>query len=450
MQKAFTLTGVWWLPSKPDYQIAGTLTFEPDGHTTLELIGTFKKITDYKADHPEIILGVTTEGKPVTLYRCFEHSTKLNNVFTRTSYYAVFLFTGVHFASAEDVRFHHMYFSLAGFDEWFNLPAVTRKSGISVWSVRYKKPKPITLFQGDKYVIDIASSVKSQQKGGLASIEHKYSIKVTIFEDTSIDNYLAIIADIQNFLSLCARDVVYPVEVNGRSVSASYKMKRMLRYSSIGVFYQLPIEPNRKKEIKKHDMMFHFTDIQDRAGALLQNWFTKAEALRPMHGLYFATVYNNRLYTENAFLSLAQAIEFYHRVTMVNYELPKSEHKKRLRSILDTAPVEYKDWLKEKLAYSNIPTLRKRLTDIATAYGEVISEVLTDEFIAKVANTRNYLTHYSDEKKKNVVSGEDLSRLTQQLKIVLEVCLFKEMGFRYDEIRVLIMKNRRARWYLGL
>ena len=38
--KAFSASGVWWLPEAPDEQTAGTVHFDPETGTQLELIGT--------------------------------------------------------------------------------------------------------------------------------------------------------------------------------------------------------------------------------------------------------------------------------------------------------------------------------------------------------------------------------------------------------------------------
>ena len=56
------------------------------------------------------------------------------------------------------------------------------------------------------------------------------------------------------------------------------------------------------------------------------------------------------------------------------------------------------------------------------------------DFIEKVVNTRNYLTHYDEELKEYAVFGEDLYLLTQKLRICAGVCLLKKVGFDSEEI----------------
>lgn len=80
MIEEFEHHGKWWLPNKPQGEIAGTLKFDPAKGSTLELIGSFNpnisNLTDYSS--PAIILGISTKGKQITLQNCFETSRNLN------------------------------------------------------------------------------------------------------------------------------------------------------------------------------------------------------------------------------------------------------------------------------------------------------------------------------------------------------------------------------------
>ena len=69
----FEYNGIWWLPENQDEKISGTLTFNTAEGAYLELIGSFKKIEDLnKVLNPNIILGITYNGKSITLYKCYE------------------------------------------------------------------------------------------------------------------------------------------------------------------------------------------------------------------------------------------------------------------------------------------------------------------------------------------------------------------------------------------
>ena len=58
-----------------------------------------------------------------------------------------------------------------------------------------------------------------------------------------------------------------------------------------------------------------------------------------------------------------------------------------------------------------------------------------------MVDTRNYQTHHDEDLKERAADGEDLYRLTQKLKMLLEVCLLTEIGFNLEEIKALFLRN---------
>jgi len=72
MTKEFTLRGEWFLPSSKDQRVHGVLTYHPKEGTSLELYGSLDGenfIPELK--NQQIILGLTSDSKQVTLCNCF-------------------------------------------------------------------------------------------------------------------------------------------------------------------------------------------------------------------------------------------------------------------------------------------------------------------------------------------------------------------------------------------
>jgi hypothetical protein len=76
------------------------------------------------------------------------------------------------------------------------------------------------------------------------------------------------------------------------------------------------------------------------------------------------------------FLNMVQALEAYHRrkEDMTQLDLPEKEHSMRVESIIGTVSPQYKEWLNDKLNYSNEISLRRRLKDILHIYEKIIAE----------------------------------------------------------------------------
>jgi RecG-like helicase len=130
---------------------------------------------------------------------------------------------------------------------------------------------------------------------------------------------------------------------------------------------------------------------------------------------------------------------------MNNFELPEEQHKKRIEEILKTVPQEYRNWLEEKLKYSNEKTLRKRLKELLDNFADILDNSIPDKdsFINKVVEWRNSLTHPERKTKEESKKGEELYNLSQKLKQLLEICLLKELGFSSDNIKNSISRNIR-------
>ncbi len=107
--------GVWWLPDEPEKRFYGILKFTPSEGAILDLMGSFRDIKDDILKHKEyeIILGISSDGKYITLYKCFEiRSTISLPGITSSSIYGEFVFVGFHFYKPEDIKFKKNAYSL--------------------------------------------------------------------------------------------------------------------------------------------------------------------------------------------------------------------------------------------------------------------------------------------------------------------------------------------------
>ncbi len=420
----------------------------------MDLTGSFKDIRDInKILESEIILGISSNGKNITLYNCFETKSSFSVPgFQTSSFYADMVFIGAHFQKSENIKFKSISVHYLHLDEWANISGfdIQRLPDREV-VIKYKLPEPIKASINDDYTIHIIIKAKGPTLSVVqkeVSITQKTYIQIKALEEKSFEEYMKVMYHIQNFLSLGVMEPVYPLIIEGTAEVCKNMIGDTPYYPPIEIFYRLTnISTTVSKTLLPLDMLFSFRDISDRFEGFLKNWFGKAELLEPVYDLYFGTLYNPRMYLQHQFLSLVQAIESYHRRIMKNYESPEEEHDKRIEEILNTIPEKNKEWLKSRLAYSNEPTLRERLRGIFDEYSEIVNNFIEDKktFIQKVVVTRNYLTHYDSSLKDQAAEREELYHITQKLKILLEVCLLAQLGFSFDDIKSLISRNRRYR-----
>ena len=110
MMDKFEYEGIWWLPDKPEKQVSGTLRFTPNEGAILDLIGSFKDTKEInKMLELEIILGISSNGKNITLHKCFETKSNVSVPGLLTSsFYANEVFVGAHFQKSEDIKFREL------------------------------------------------------------------------------------------------------------------------------------------------------------------------------------------------------------------------------------------------------------------------------------------------------------------------------------------------------
>jgi len=157
MIKEFEYDGIWWLPDNPRKQVSGTLRFTPDAGAVLDLIGSFKDIKDMnKTLDPEVILGVSSNGKNITLHKCFENKLSLSIPGLLTSsFYANLVFIGAHFQDLKYIKFKSISVHYLYLDEWVNIsgfdikPLRKEKEVI----IKYKQPEPFQANINDEFKV---------------------------------------------------------------------------------------------------------------------------------------------------------------------------------------------------------------------------------------------------------------------------------------------------------
>jgi hypothetical protein len=209
----------------------------------------------------------------------------------------------------------------------------------------------------------------------------------------------------------------------------------------------------KDKLIHPDNMPFSFDVISDRFELIFKNWFNKSPLLSPIFNLYFALHYNDKMYVEHRFLNLIACLESYHRRRFDGKYLSDNNYEKFKESIIESFPKvedenfqDFKAKFISGLEYGNELGLRKRLKIIISDNDQIISQYIENrgQFIEKVLDTRNYRTHFSKRLENFAISDyREFLDYNTKLKLLVELCIFKELGFELDEIDVIFKRNRR-------
>jgi hypothetical protein len=197
-------------------------------------------------------------------------------------------------------------------------------------------------------------------------------------------------------------------------------------------------------------MLFAFKDVANDFGTIIDRWLKVASELDSVCKLFFTVQYTPSMYLEQQFLGVVQAVESYHRRRNRKGIFPEEEHRALVKTILTHTAKEHRNWLHNRLRYSNEPTLRDRLRELVELTHDVslpLNSAATPSrkaFIQKVVDTRNFLTHYDSSLKNKAADGFELYRLTQVLSFLLQACFLLELGLPSERCAELI--RRTPRW----
>ena len=432
-QDTFTIEGHWWFPSNPSLVIPGILTHSPS-EIKLHLMGVLTNETTFVEQFEnEIILGLSTDGKPITLHKCSGiHYEFTGTEFSTSDYIVVFIFIGKHFSSRAEIQFKQIHLHLTHFDEWLRRSGF-QSSGSNPFSISYSLPETIKFQLNNQFSLSISFVVTSNRESvgeREEGVKQRAYFTVESNETVSFFSYEPILFDIKKFLSLACLHPVFPTQM-----VSSYPITENIPNTEI--FFSHPTMPDKIPEIHFSKMLFTFNDISNNLQQFFQNWINHREILEPIHNLYFATIYNAHTYLDQKFLQLSHALESYHRRTSNETEKSPQDHQTLLDDILSSVPDSHKEWLEGKLQHSNEISLRKRLKRLLEQFPFVLEgyEHSQGDFVNFIVDTRNYLTHYSNiSAKANLDDHDGLYTTCKYMELLIESCLLLTLGFTHVDI----------------
>lgn len=461
----FERVGQWWLPETPDRKISGILKFDTTNGGRLELLGTLVDIQEREQAWHPVILGKCLGGKLTLLNNSKIHSELTPEEVGITIFKTEIICDGIHLQDKNDLEFLSLSIHYSYLNQWVGISSfnIQRSSTTREITIDCKDKLAVTKVQLTENITLSIDVLFFKKENWVRDVQIHQTAYVTInFSDKHPLNEIEnIMRNFQNFLSFAMRYPVRPLSVNGvmigecfDSQDGTYKqgyvyVKLYRAHLDTMNNSQSALFPRESISFYS-DIIFDFNKISSKFEFLIKNWFEKADWLETVYDLYFATVYNSKLYLQNVFLILVQALEVYHRKNpnFEQYETSEEQHFEKINSILEAIPDEHREWLKTKLKYSNEKRLAARLKAILDNLLDVLQQLSNTRagfrelsikknqkrLIREIVDNRNYLTHYDKSLKEKAADDLELSCITEKLKIIICLCLMKELGFEKEEI----------------
>ncbi len=465
--KEITYWGLWWLPEKSETKIAGILTFSNQNGIELDLIGAlpdsqfisegFFTASDFHRDF-SIILGVSREGKHITLYDCRSIHQQIGK-FRSQRFRANILFIGAHFENVNKLKFNKISVQYSYLLDWASLSGITtaikfyNKKIIEQYDIKYSYPEELKVSLSDAQIsLKGAFTTKTHFR---RRVELAETIQIEIMKKRSLsikDWSYKYIQPIQNLLTLAT------TKPNALTEILAYSKNYLIKLpdgdtieSPIQIYYRTNYtEQGVSFNLLESDMIFTLKDIEFDLGGILGKWFKISNNLNIILNTFFSVQYSPTMYLQNQFLNIIQAIEGYHRGALnaddspkfSNEAIPNSQYKNIKKIILQNSPKEYKEIIAGKLQF-NEPSLRARVKDLIEKIDNLTSLFINDKekYSKRVAEIRNNLAHLTSSQE-NKLDLDVLYWLTKSLIYILQANLLVDLGITQSKCVELYLRNQ--------
>ena len=397
------------------------------------------------------VVGMIKKGY-VTLEDCYYSSQNhQSSGFTTSTINSRFVFSGVGYDADDEITFSEIKFSLEGLDEWLGISGihVDHNLGTERWqegSVHYEPPEEIILSLPNdmKMIFGFEVSVPTGLSITEARISQKAYIRLKSTKLRPLDDFLSLMFNLHRFFCFAVDQRISVISVTGYTSDITSGEKN--REVPIKVYFRTPLYSKNEPKIHRQYMLFNYQDVKYDLEGIIVNWLQKHDVFKEAFNEYFAAKYGAYTYLEGEFLSLVRGIEVLHSKGSKDTEMPEEQFENLVSGILENTPKDNHEWVKRKLRYANVLSLRKRMKEILKPFQHLYGDKKKrNSFISKVVNTRNYLTHFGGNLAEDAAKGNDLWTLSMKLEALFRLHFLKMIGMDSTVIDNVVEKNRNFR-----
>ncbi|MBN3896803.1 MAG: hypothetical protein HWQ41_16500 [Nostoc sp. NOS(2021)] len=489
----------------PELKLVGSLIERMEETVEEQLKKAFSK------ENIPIILGVLsngeTIGEKVTLYKNVVYGEGISTGLVQTKCIPAYILRGFHFYREEDIRLENIYFHFVNLEKWLRIQNINvtmtsdfSKTRIEELRVQYNPLPRKSLCDVGDFNLGIKDRPINPTGLYFASIFSQHIGEVNILEDklfelnspepNDLDSYIKGIFKVQDFLVFATGQSTNLTEVGTLFKTKVKKPKiegdiesliKKMPHSDENVIFQneyfsisnqsdvkviedeteeiVPIKiyfrisiSDSKENFDEDKVLFYFADVEDILDIVFLKWYSDSKKIEPVINLYLGLFYLPKRYLTERFLTLAQAIEAFHRILFGGRYIDKQEYENGIyQSLLQVIESdsnlynlssEFKDSLKLRLSYLYEFSLRKRLKELIRLNqscfptGFITKKELRDNFIGSVVLIRNKLTHLDENTDiQSIIEYRQLYRLSNHLEALLRCCIMRFLGVNEEVIK---------------
>jgi hypothetical protein len=436
LRSQFDTYGVFWKPERPDEKFTGRLvrrgreielisapimknTSDPSDFVhVLGSGGEWVHALHGFAPEPCTLLGLQSFGPGGITNFEWDYSLEYSNFKVSACIF------GVHTGDELQASLTSARLAFSGLKNWFPFRPSVEDNDEAFRLIYQKNLPPLIDVQStrikSRIVFDVLPRVDHEQSGEYKST-HECCVTIEPEGPRSLSWFLELGYRFENFFSLLLGTSVgllsIAVKVDGRT----------------GWFVRRP-----RSRIRKIDSTIWIRCDNAQLAAAILRWLETLETFRPFEALAYGTVRNSKLFVDTEFLSLAQAIESFHRVTDSAVMTDRPQFKKILASLQENiltlcGDSDIATRLLESIQHANEPNFKERIKRLFSRISEQnLRRLLGDpgEFEQTLRQTRNFFTHPGIKKQSKVLTDpKDIFLFNQKLHALLRLLVLIHLGF---------------------
>lgn len=419
MEQTTTVKGYFYLPDNPADQLPGMLTYSQVEGINLDLFGHFNPPKDSSKYENDLILGVTSNGKKITLLNCYEYSRKMNFPgFPESKINSIYLLIGAHFDKKESISFNHCIIEYEDFNHWidvsgFSMPKHNPENQEVL--LKYKQPDRINFNLKRNWTASIEFNYSYPYEFFIpiqkAAIEQYACLKLKPDNEASLSEFQEVFSTFNSLLAMSYFTFPIIKSINFFSTTNTNAKESFEgdQQSKSELFFKTGIDQEKyKKHDDPHSFLLQYKDFGSGFEQKIKNWYLLNEKAETSLNILTECFMNRITSTELHFISLTQALENFHRRIKLKKKVP---FRSRLRDLILLLPNKVRLELFENY----------------------------DNFLDRIELNRNYYTHYSEDQEKKAGSLNELFELSEKMKIFLTATVLLEIGFTNDEVERIIL-----------
>lgn len=450
--------GYFWFMNNPENKYFGTLVIKDGGEINLELINShidesiFSSSIADDLDVCDRIGGYTERYSTVLLIDCqFTNSRLTTNVVKYNIYVKIAFLRHFNKISLKEnnskLLATKMFFSVEGLDDWLGSPGfeLTSDTINQTSTLKYTKPNEIVSELDNGMTLSIyfthSTSFPFVRE---AKMTNKAYFRISSPHEEELFSFMTIAKKIVELFSFFLEATVsleyVSVHLSGMQVDYDYNEKEP---PNVEMFYQSRPFSEQCPKISPFDKLISFKDIKDEFSSVINSWINIYDKFEPALNLYFAAREGAFTYLDSKFLAMSQCLESFCRRSDNKRVMDDESFAEITVSLMNACPEQHKEWLSNKLKYSNEISLNTRIKEMFEPFSKYLGGNKEIKGLSRrITVTRNYLTHYDESLRDEAVTdNRELLSLYFKMEAVFQLYLLRMLKLSDDEIATIVTSN---------